>query len=228
MKKTTFVALLLLSFQSFGSELTHSLQGIESEWAAIYYNLPKDKKEEAFNALLNKTTQLATQFPNNSETLFWQAVIIATNAELQDGFEALKAIHKSQDLLLEAVTINPETANGSAYVTLGTLYYMVPKWPIAFGDSEKAENMFQAALKINPNGIDTNYYYGDFLLAKNQFQEAQKYFEKALSTPSRAEQLFADDKLKEEVKFALLNTKNRKLNGVRNAFLSLFNSASLK
>jgi len=204
------------------------LQEIESEWASIYYNLPKDKKEEAFNALLNKTTQLVNQFPNNPETLFWQAVIIATNAELQDGFKALKAIHKSRDLLLEAVKINPETANGSAYVTLGTLYYMVPKWPIAFGDSEKAEKMFQAALKINPNGIDANYYYGDFLLEKNQFQEAQKYFEKALSTPSRAEQLFADDKLKEEVRFALLNTKNRKLNGVRNAFLSLFNSASLK
>jgi len=228
MKKTTFVALLLLSFQSFANDVTHSLQAIESEWASIYYNLPKDKKEEAFNALLNKTTQLANQFPNNPETLFWQAVIIATNAELQDGFKALKAIHKSRDLLLEAVKINPETANGSAYVTLGTLYYMVPKWPIAFGDSEKAERMFQAALKINPNGIDTNYYYGDFLLEKNQFQEAQKYFEKALSTPSRAEQLFADDKLKEEVRFALLNTKNRKLNGVRNAFLSLFNSASLK
>ena len=124
--------------------------------------------------------------------------------------------------------MNPQTANGSAYVTLGSLYYMVPKWPIAFGDTKKAEQMFQAALKINPNGIDTNYFYGDFLLANNQAEEAEKYFERALSAPTREDQPFADNKLKEEVKLALANTKNRKINGVKSAFLSLFNSASLK
>lgn len=228
MKKTTFVALLLLSIQCFAEDLTLSAQAIESEWASIYYKLPKSKQEAAYAALLIKAEQLADHFPNTAEPLFWQALVIATHAELQDGFTALKAIHKSRDLLLQAVKINPQTANGSAYVTLGTLYYMVPSWPIAFGDTEKAEKMFQAALKINPNGIDANYFYGDFLLAKNQPKEAQKYFEKALSSPSRKEQSFADSKLKDEVKLALANTKNRKINGVKNTFLSLFNSASLR
>ncbi|WP_411727697.1 tetratricopeptide repeat protein [Methyloglobulus sp.] len=88
--------------------------------------------------------------------------------------------------------------------------------------------MFQEALKINPNGIDANYFYGDFLLANNQPKEAQKYFERAISAPSRGEQLFAVSRLKDEVKLALANTKNRKINGVKNAFLSLFNSASLR
>ncbi|NOU21412.1 MAG: tetratricopeptide repeat protein [Methyloglobulus sp.] len=228
MKKTTFVALLLLSVQCFAEDLTPSVQAIESEWASIYYKLPKNKQEAAYDTLLIKAEQLADQFPHAAEPLFWQALVIATHAELQDGFTALKAIHQSRDLLLQAIKINPQTANGSAYVTLGTLYYMVPSWPIAFGDNEKAEKMFQAALKINPNGIDANYFYGDFLLANNQPKEAQKYFEKALSSPSRKEQSFADSKLKDEVKLALANTKNRKINGVKNAFLSLFNSASLK
>ena len=228
MKLTTFVALLLLSFQGLADDLNRSLQAIESEWASIYYELPKNKQEAAYDALLAKANQLAAQYPNTTEPLFWQAVIIATRAEQQDGFTALQAIHKSRDLLQSAIKTNPETANGSAYMTLATLYYMAPKWPIAFGDLEKAEQLFQAALKINPNGIDTNYFYGDFLLAQNQPIEAQKYFEKALSAHSREEQLFADNKLKDEVKLALANTKNRKINGVRNAFLSLFNSASLK
>ena len=228
MKKTTFVALLLLSLQCFAEDLTPSVQAIESEWASIYYKLPKNKQEAAYDALLTKAEQLAAQFPNTAEPLFWQALVIATHAELQDGFTALKAIHKSRDLLLEAIKINPQTANGSAYVTLGTLYYMVPSWPIAFGDAEKAEKMFLAALKINPNGIDANYFYGDFLLANNKAKEAQMYFDKALSAPSRKEQSFADSKLKDEVKLALANTKNRKISGVKNMFLSLFNSASLK
>jgi tetratricopeptide (TPR) repeat protein len=228
MKITTFVALLLLSFQCFPADITSSVQAIESEWASIYYKLPKSQQEAAYDTLLAKAELLAVQFPNTAEPLFWQALVIATHAELQDGFTALKAINKSRDLLLEAIKINPQTANGSAYVTLGTLYYMVPSWPIAFGDTEKAEKMFLAALKINPNSIDANYFYGDFLLAKNKTAQAQSYFEKALSAPSRKDQAFADNKLKDEVKLALANTKNRKINGVKNTFLSLFNSASLK
>jgi tetratricopeptide (TPR) repeat protein len=228
MKKTTFVALLLLSLQCYADELTSSVQAIESEWASIYYTLPKSNQESAYDALLKKATKLTEQYPNSSELLFWQAVILATNAELQDGFTALNAIHKSRDLLLQSIKMNPQTANGSAYVTLGTLYYMAPKWPIAFGDTEKAEQMFQAALKINPNGIDANYFYGDFLQANSHPREAEIYFEKALLAPTRNEQAFADNKLKDEVKLALANTKNRKINGVKNAFLSLFNSASLK
>jgi tetratricopeptide (TPR) repeat protein len=228
MKKTTFVALLLLSIQCFADDLTPSVQAIESEWASIYYRLPKSKQPAAYDALLNKAAQLAVRFPNAAEPLFWQALVIATHAEQQDGFTALKAILKSRDLLLEAIKIKPQTANGSAYVTLGTLYYMVPSWPIAFGDKEEAEKLFQEALKINPNGIDANYFYGDFLLANNKPKEAQKYFEKALSAPSRKDQLFADSKLKDEVKLALANTKNRKISGVKSMFLSLFNSASLR
>lgn len=228
MKKTTFVALLLLSLQCYADELTSSVQAIESEWASIYYTLPKSNQESAYDALLKKATKLTEQYPNSSELLFWQAVILATNAELQDAFTALNAIHKSRDLLLQSIKMNPQTANGSAYVTLGTLYYMAPKWPIAFGDTEKAEQMFQAALKINPNGIDANYFYGDFLQANSHPREAEIYFEKALLAPTRNEQAFADNKLKDEVKLALANTKNRKINGVKNAFLSLFNSASLK
>ena len=166
--------------------------------------------------------------PIRGEPLFWAALVMATNAELQDGFTALKAIHKSRELLQAAIKIDPKTANGSAYVTLGTLYYMAPSWPIAFGDDKEAEKMFQAALKVNPNGIDGNYFYGDFLLATNNPKAAQEHFKRALSAPTRKEQFFADSMLKEEAKLALSNTKERKINGVKNAFFSLFNSASLK
>lgn len=228
MKLATFVVLLVLSFQGFAAGLTDSVQAIETEWSAIYYSLPKAKQKAAYEALFAKTTQLSAQFPGSAEPLFWQAVILASNAELQDGFTALKAIHKSRDLLLEAIKMDPQTANGSAYVTLGTLYYMAPKWPIAFGNNDKAEEMFKAALAINPNGIDGNYFYADYLQANNRQEEAQQYFEKAMSAPSRPEQLFADSKLKEQVKMALANAKNRKINSVKGAFLSLINSASLK
>ena len=227
MKKTTFVALLLL-FTAQCLAAIELMPTIESEWAAIYYTVPRPQQEAAYDALLDKTEKLVSQYPNSSEPLYWQAVILATRAELQDGFSALKAIHKARDLLQRVIDTDPQTAKGSAYVVLGTLYYMVPKWPIAFGDNDKALSLFQEALKINPDGIDANYFYGDFLLTRKRTREAKAYFEKALAAPTRKEQEFADNQLKNEVKQALQSIKKRKIDGVRNAFLSIFNSASLK
>ena len=228
MKKTTFVALLLLSSQCFAENLTESLQNIESEWASIYYSSPKQKQELDYDRLLDKTIHLSKQYPKNAEPIIWQAIVKATNADHQDAVSALKAIHEARDLLDKAIEINPQAMNGSAYVTLGTLYYMAPKWPLGFGDQVTAEKMLQTALKINPNGIDSNYFYGNFLLTNNRFNEAEKYFKRALIIPARVEQLYADNKLKEEAKLALKNTHEQKTDHSKGLFASLFNSNSAK
>lgn len=225
MKFTTFVALMLLFInQSFASP--DSPATIESEWAGIYYSTPKNQQEKAYDGLLEKTEHLLANEPDSTELMYWQAVILASRAGLQNGFSALQAINQAKDILEDVIGRKPDTANGSAFVVLGTLYYMVPKWPIAFGDNSKAQALFEQALKINPNSIDANYFYGDFLLGNKKAKEAQTYFEKAIALPSRKSQEFADNQLKNEVKQALLNTKNRKIAGVKNAFMSLFNSAS--
>ncbi len=228
MKKSVFVVLLLLSTQCLAESLKDSLKDIEAEWASIYYSTPKSKRGPAHVRLLNKTTNLTRQYPNSAEPLFWQAVVKATYADHQDAFSALSAIHEARDLLVKAIKINPATMNGSAYVTLGTLYYMVPKWPVSFGDDDAAKQMLEAALKINPDGIDTNYFYGQFLLLHNKLNDAAVYFERASSAPARAEQLYADNQLKAEARFALKNTQERKINSEKGIFLSVSNSANEK
>jgi len=215
MKKTTFVALILLSSQCFADSLKSSLLSIESEWASVYYKMPKQKQIIAYPQLLNKTITLSNQYPNRAEPLFWQAVIKATYADHQDAISALESIHEARDLLLKAIKINPQTMDGSAYVTLGTLYYMAPKWPIAFGDNVKAKEMLETALKINPDGIDANYYYGDFLLSNNEIAKAKNYFEKASKAPARVDQSFADIRLKEEAKLALRKVTAQKLSNAK-------------
>jgi tetratricopeptide (TPR) repeat protein len=203
MKKTTFVALLLLSHQCVADTLGNALQSLESEWASIYYKTPKAKQSSAYQHLLDKTALLKKQHPNAAEPIFWEAVIKATSADNQSAISALSLVVEAKDLLQKAISINPYTMDGSAYVTLGTLYYMVPKWPIAFGDEEKAKELLETALKINPKGIDTNYYYGDFLLSLDQQEEAKKYFVNAINAPVRSEQPFADSQLKAEAQKAL-------------------------
>lgn len=228
MKKLIFVVLLLLSPQCFAEELKDSLKNIESEWASIYYRMPKSRQGPAYVQLLDKTNRLARQYPNAAEPIFWQAVVKATYADQQDPFSALNAINEARELLTQAIRINPETMSGSAYVTLGTLYYMVPKWPISFGNDDTAQQMLETALKINPEGIDTNYFYGEFLLLHNKPNDAAIYFERATTAPARSEQLYADNQLKEEARLALKNTQIRKISGEKGLFLSLFNSASAK
>ena len=226
MKKTTFVALLLLSPQSFAESLIDSLQRIESEWASIYYSTPKQKQGPAYCQLLDKTIHLSRQHPNNAEPIIWEAIVKATNADHQDAVSALESIHDARDLLLKAIEINPQAMDGSAYVTLGTLYYMAPKWPIGFGDEETAQKMLQTGLKINPNGIESNYFYGDFLLSNNNFNEAEKYFKRALAIPARAEQFYADNQLKEQARIALKNTHESRISATKGLFASVFNSDS--
>ncbi len=228
MRKLIFVVLLLLSTQCFAENLKDSLTSIETEWASIYYSTPKSEQGSAYLHLLDKTANLVRQYPNAAEPIFWQAVVKATYADHQDAFSALNAINEARDLLLKAIKINPETMGGSAYVTLGTLYYMVPKWPISFGDDDTAKQMLETALKINPDGIDANYFYGEFLMLHNKPNDAAVYFEKATAAPVRTEQLYADNQLKAEAKLALKSTKERKISGEKGMFLSLFNSASAK
>ncbi len=228
MKKTTFVALLLLSSQGFAENLNDSLQKIESEWASIYYDTPKQQQGSAYGRLLDKTINLARQFPGNAEPFIWEAIVKATNADHQNPVSALEAVHEARDLLLKAIAINPQAMDGSAYVTLGTLYYLTPKWPIAFGDDAAAKRMLKTALKINPNGIDANYFYANYLLLNNNLEEAENYLERAIAAPSRTEQLYADNRLKEEAEFALKQTRDRKINRSKSLFASIFNSENTK
>ncbi|MFW5386410.1 MULTISPECIES: hypothetical protein [unclassified Yersinia (in: enterobacteria)] len=38
-----------------------------------------------------------------------------------------------------AIKLDANALDGSAYTSLGTLYYQVPGWPIGFGDKKQAE-----------------------------------------------------------------------------------------
>ena len=177
--------------------------------------------------MIKQTQSLAENYPDHAEPLIWQANLIATNAELQNGFNALTSIHKAHDLLLKAIFLDPHAMDGSAYVTLGSLYHMVPSWPLAYGDNEKARESFHMALKINPDGIDANYFYGEFLVSQGHHEPAAKYFKKAIKAPVRSEQLFADSRLKGEARLGLKNITTRKISGLKSLFMSLFNSASV-
>jgi hypothetical protein len=202
-KKLLCAVLLLVSSVCVADSLSDSLQSIESEWATIYYGLPKEKQQVAYPLLLDRTQQLAAQYPNDAGVIYWQALIKAAAADHQSPMTALQTVRDVRNLLTKAIAINPQVMNGAAYIVLGTLYDKVPGWPIAFGNDNTAKTMLETALKINPNGIASNYFYGKFLAGHDDLKAAKHYFNLALAAPIRPEQPYSDQQMKLKVQHAL-------------------------
>lgn len=226
-RATLVVFLLLFTGPLLASELNASITSLERAWAAAYYQPDESRQKQTYPALLDNAAELVKRYPNAAEPRIWLATIMATNAAFESPFSALSTLEKAKDLLEEAIRINPKALDGAAYVTLGTLYYMLPGWPVSFGDDDVAEQLLKISLKINPNGIDANYFYADFLLRQERVTEAEAFFRKAAQAPLRKEQLFADTQLQNEAKLALTHTQQRKSNTGKNKFQALFTTAAV-
>jgi Tfp pilus assembly protein PilF len=68
----------------------------------------------------------------------------------------------------------------------------VPGFPLGFGDHDKARELLKKALALNPNGIDPNYFYADFLYEQGEYAQALQYLDKAAKAPPRPGREVAD------------------------------------
>ena len=227
MKKCFFVVFWLLLYNSCqADQVNEKLSQIETKWEQIHYTYPKEKQSEAFQPLLEQATALTKEYPANAEPIILQAAIILTNAATENPFSALSSVRKARDLLLKAISINPEAKQGSAFVTLGTLYHKVPGWPIAFGDNDEAKKLLLTALKISPDAIDTNYFYGDFLLSQGKFEEAAIHLKKAIQAPTSDKNTLGKSKLRDKARVALKSTNLHRVSHADEAMMPTLNSGN--
>lgn len=208
----TLSALLLMGLGLTGAQasdaaMDSAILDIQHEWAHINYQLDSDKKEAAFKALEDKAAALAEQHPHSAEPLVWEAIVLSTHAGVKGGLGALGLVDQSRALLEQAEQLDANVLNGSVYTSLGSLYYQVPGWPLGFGDDDKAKEYLLKALKLNPNGIDPNYFYGDFLYRNNQKEKALAALNKALQAPARPDRPVADAGRRKEIQ-ALIDKIN--------------------
>jgi tetratricopeptide (TPR) repeat protein len=189
---------------AFGNPLDEDISSLQHDWAKAYYQTPDKQKNDAFDALSARAHMLTVDNPGHPEPMIWEAIILSSSAKFSGGLSALGKAKTARDLLDKAEKIDPTALNGSIYTSLGSLYYKVPGWPIGFGDKEKAKTYLEMALKINPDGIDPNYFYGDFLLKTGDKVKAKEYLEKALAAPARHGREDADQGRKTEVEFDLV------------------------
>lgn len=159
---------------------------LRTDWAIAKYRTPKNQQIPEFEKLIKRAEAMNASQPRNAEIMLWYATTLSSYAQLKGGMGVLGHVKKAKSLLEQTIQMNPGIENGLAQGVLGALYARVPGWPIAFGDKNKARELLQAAVRIDPQGSDSNYYYGDFLVNTGDYKAAQKHLDIAQSAPIRA------------------------------------------
>jgi tetratricopeptide (TPR) repeat protein len=220
MKPTIFAAALTLCMAAVPAlaaepvEIDSRLDALAAGWAHANYQV-QDKSARATEAakVAAQADGLAKQNPGRAEPLVWEAIALATEGGAEGGLKGLGHAKAARALLERAEQMNPKAlGDGSVYTSLGSLYAVVPGFPIGFGDAGKARAYLQKALAVNPTGIDPNYFYGDFLMRQGDYAGAVRALERAVAAPPRPGRAVADQGRREEAQ-ALLAQARGKLRG---------------
>jgi tetratricopeptide (TPR) repeat protein len=196
------MACLVLSTAAYAGD--DGALAIENRWAEIRYVL-KDKQARLDSAreLVPQSKAFLEQHANSPAALTWHALAILLEAEIRGDISALGIAKEAKALLEQAAKNDAAPEDVNIHTTLGALYNEVPGWPIGFGDDAKARTEFAKALAIEPDGMEANYFYGDYLVQKGKYRDALPYLEKALAVPPRPGHERADSGRHGEVEEAL-------------------------
>ncbi len=192
---------------TYAAPVDDAVADLQHEWETVKYQVPTKEQEARFEALAAKARKVSVAFPDRAEPLIWEGIVVSSLAGAKGGLGALGLVKQAKTLYEGALRMQPEALEGSAYNSLGVLYYKVPGWPVGFGDKVKAQELLQKALAINPRGIDPNYFYGEYLIETGKPADAVAYLERALGAPARPGRDLADAGRRDEAKVLLAKAR---------------------
>ncbi len=170
------------------------MAALADAWAHVNYEI-KDPKAEAIEAerYAARADVLAKQRPDRAEPLAWEGLFLLCDADARHDLRSLELARAARHLLERAAKIDPNAIGpGAIHANLGSLFAELPGFPLSFGDSEKARKHLQLALSESPDGMDSNYFYGDFLYRQGEPAKAIQALQKALAAPPRPGRSLAD------------------------------------
>lgn len=187
------------------------IQHLEHEWARIVYQVKDhDQQLDQIDALNKEASVIEQRYPNRAEPLIWHGIISSEEAAIASVFTALGWAKDARALFERAEKIDPRALQGAVPMSLGTLYYRVPGFPVGFGDNDLARKYLEQAMAQNPDGLDSNYFYGDFLLQQGDYAKAKQVLEHGLAAPVTPDRPVWDTGRRAEIRELLAKT-NQKL-----------------
>lgn len=198
------LSLILVISPAARADLESDVARLQERWAEVNYQLSGKTQITAFEVLIDDAAKVTTRYPDAAPAWIWSGIIKSTYAGARGGMGALKFAKSSRADLERALELEPDALQGAAYTSLGTLFYRVPGWPVGFGDDDKAEALLLKAIAIDPDGLDSNYFYADFLITQKRYTQARAYLLKAQAASPRPNRPIADKGRQEEITQALL------------------------
>lgn len=204
------MVLSLVGTAAFAQDaLTSDILALKKSWAEANYGIPdKDKRADAMQALQPRAKALVDKYPQRAEPLIWEGIVHSGYADAHGGLGALGAAKKARDLFEQAIKIDERALEGSALGSLGVLYAKVPGFPVGFGNEDKARALLQRAIAINPDGIDSNYFLGEFLANHKDVPGGIRHLEKSVAAPDRPGQELADQGRRKQATALLASLKD--------------------
>jgi tetratricopeptide (TPR) repeat protein len=196
-------AMCLSACTCFASNDDTLVRPLQDQWADIKYKQDAKQQTDSYQALAEQAHKLVESNPSKAEPLIWEGIALSSEAGAKGGLGALSLAKEAKLKFDQAIQLDNQALDGSAYTSLATLYAKVPGWPLGFGDKNKAEGLFKNALTLNPQGIDANFFYGEFLTDQGKTAEAIKHLDTALKAAPRPGRELADMGRRQEVEVLL-------------------------
>ena len=185
------------------NKLDLSVSTIQQQWTVTNYALKGDEQIANFESLINMADQIKSEHPDSAIAWLWSGIVNSSFAGAKGGLGALSLAKRAKSDFEKSLQLDEKLLQGSAYASLGLLYHKVPGWPIAFGDDDVAEKMLKKSLAINPQGIDINYFYGEYLYDEREYNQAKEYLLAAQKAPLREGWQKADSFRQQDIEKAL-------------------------
>jgi tetratricopeptide (TPR) repeat protein len=197
-------ALVLSSVPAFADAdpaFDSALHNLEIRWETVKFTVPPgDKQTAEMEKVGAEADALVARYPSRVEAEIWDGILKSEQASMASAFSALSLAKQAKAILETAYTENPAALDAGAPTSLGVLYYRVPGFPIAFGDSKKARSLLEQATTSAPHGLDAWYFYGDYLMNEGESDKARQAFTYALSIPENPDRPLWDKARRQVIK----------------------------
>jgi tetratricopeptide (TPR) repeat protein len=173
---------------------------IAQGWDEVRHKIRDEPSQiAALGALAADVNILAQRYPSDRRIRVWQGIVLAGQADVSNWADALRFAEQARRLLLAAEhDCLDQTTAVQLEIALGAIYDKAPGFPISFGDSTEAERHFRSAIAGDPDGLESNYYYADFLVRRHRYGEAKAMLQRALQAASREGREIGDNGVRED------------------------------